>query len=122
MLIKNLTGYMLCNTGNVLEHGDQWWPADTDVFVCLSLNRAREILKQSKYPIWTTIYKVSARNLPCTRIENGLLYTNAPTNIFVDRAVYYAGEQHASSRALLQNAAKIRTDFFKLVNREHRGK
>lgn len=128
MVIDNFTGYMLGNTDSVLVSGDQWWPVDTDVFVCLTLNRAREILRQSHMggntaqPVWTTIYKVKARNLPCTRIKNGLVYTNSPTQIFVDRIVYYTGEPRVSEQDLLRNAAKLRTDFFKLVNNRHRGK
>ncbi len=112
MKVKNVTGYMLANNGAVLLRGDQWWPYDTEVFICLNLDKAKQIIGVSAE--WTTIYRVRAAELECSRIDGGLMYTNDASKIIVDAPVHY-NDRRLSETQLLARAASIRDDFMKLA-------
>ena len=121
MIIKDMTGYMLSGNG-ILKSGEQWWPHDTNVYVCLSLEKAQELLALSHDAslkhgtIWTTIYRVNAKNIDCNKIGNGLVWTNQPTKIIVDCPVYYRAPRMVSEGKLLQNAKRILPRYSRLMN------
>ncbi len=59
-------------------------------------------------------YQVSGRNLVFEQANNGLLYTDVPTKIFVDRIAHRQSPQVVDEEFLLQNA-KRQSAFFDLV-------
>lgn len=117
MIIKNLTGYMLGNRENAPEVGKQWWPYDVQVFVCANMDKAKEILMQSrKYVlnpdlVWTTIYRVQAKDIECQKIENNLIWTKQPTKIIVDSPVFFSTPRYMNEQDLLNNARRIMPRF-----------
>lgn len=122
MILENLNGYMLGNTGHVAMRGDQWLDTNAPVYVCNNLDTAKRILFNSHQcggiatPVWTTIYRVYARNLPVDKIDGNLIYTTCPTKIFVDAPVFYCAPRRITESQLMANAQRIRADFARLVN------
>ena len=122
MKIKNMTGYMLGNRNNVHQVGDAWSNTDCRVWVCTSLDKAKQILFDSQekscldpHCVWTTIYQVSARNLVCEKTHNGMLYTNMPTKIVTDRVVFHKEARKNTDEELLVNARKYHGRFAELM-------
>ncbi len=122
MTIDQLTGFMLGDAEHPMKKGDKWWPYDTQVFVCMDIERAVRILKehQKNYlepnNVWTTVYRVTAQNLEFTKIENGLIWTNQPTKIIVDGPVYFSNPKAANEASLLKNAQTILPHIAKLID------
>lgn len=119
MLIENLVGYVLKGNGRAPNQGDKWWPYNANVYVCTSLDKAKELLKQSHVSggrVWTTVYRVKAQNINCYRFENGIVWTNEPTKLIVDTPVYCAVPHALSGESLLKNARRILPEYSKLMN------
>lgn len=122
MILENLNGYMLGNAGHVATRGDQWWDTDEPVYVCNSLDAAKRILFNSHQyggivaPVWTTIYRVHARNLPVYKIDGDLIYTDRPTQIFVDAPVFYHAPCIITESQLMANARRMRAVFAHFIN------
>ena len=121
MIIKEMTGYMLSG-GGAHRSGENWWPYNTTVYVCLSLEKAKELMSMShKEPlkhgtVWTTIYRVSAQNIDCQKFGDGLMWTNQPTKIIVEGPVYYHAPNKMSEGELLKNAQRILPQYSHLMN------
>lgn len=121
MIIKNMTGYMLSG-GGAHRSGEKWWPYNTNVYVCLSLEKAKELMSTShkeplKYgTVWTTIYRVSAQDIDCQKFGDGLMWTNQPTKIIVEGPVHYHAPNKISEGELLQNAKSILPQYSHLMN------
>ena len=126
MIIKKMTGFMLGNAKNAPEVERQWWPYDVQVFVCANLDKAKEMLMQSrKYAldpdaVWTTIYQVRAENIECQKIENNLIWTKQPTKIIVDRPVFFSAPRYMTEPDLLNNARRILPHFSGLIANTYR--
>lgn len=122
MKIKQLTGYMLGNDNHVVMPGEQWCPNPSCVWICRNLNVARAVLRASHknriydIPVWTTIYRVRARNIPHDRMDNDFIYTDAADKIFVDAVVHYQEPPRITERQLLENAQRIRASFMKTMH------
>lgn len=121
MKIKNFTGFMLGNENNMHQIGAPWMNYDARVWVCPNLAKAKKVLQESQQKmclepgcVWTVIYQVSGRNLLFEQANNGLLYTDVPTKIFVDRIAHRQSPQVVGEEFLLQNA-KRQSAFFDLV-------
>ncbi|MBO5739890.1 MAG: hypothetical protein J6R52_02380 [Alphaproteobacteria bacterium] len=128
MKIANIVGYMLGNSNHVMARGDQWCDAGEQVYICTNKDVAKAILESSQIEmgniIWTTIYRVHANDINIdayTDLRN-LAWTKEGNKIIVDRPVLYRSVQKMSEQHLLQNAAQIRPDYFKLVKGAQRGK
>ncbi len=128
MKISNIVGYMLGNENHVVARGDQWCDAGEQVYICTNIEVAKAILESSQIEmgniIWTTIYRVHANDINIdayTDLRN-LAWTKEGNKIIVDRPVLYRSVQKMLEQHLLQNAAQIRPDYFKLVNGAKRGK
>lgn len=128
MKIANIVGYMLGNSNHVMARGDQWCDAGEQVYICTNKDVAKAILESSQIEmgniIWTTIYRVHANDINIdayTDLRN-LAWTKEGNKIIVDRPVLYRSVQKMLEQDLLQNAAQIRPDYFKLVNGTQRGK
>ena len=122
MKVSNIVGYMLGNENHVVARGDQWCDAGEQVYICTNKEVAKAILESSQIEmgniIWTTIYRVHANDINIdayTDLRN-LAWTKEGNKIIVDRPVLYRSVQKMSEQHLLQNAARIRTDYFKLAN------
>ncbi|MBQ8473362.1 MAG: hypothetical protein IJ500_00690 [Alphaproteobacteria bacterium] len=121
MIINEMTGYMLSG-GGAHRSGEKWWPYNTNVYVCMSLEKAKELMAMShKEPlthgtVWTTIYRVSAQNIDCQKFGDGLMWTNQPTKIIVDGPVYYHAPNKMSEGELLKNARRILPQYSHLMN------
>ena len=113
MNVNQLTGFMLGASKRRGKKGEAWLPFDVEVYVCADMATAMEILESSRRcmlepnPVWTTIYRVKADNINCTKIEGGLIWTNQPTKLIVEAPVYYGTPKTMSESQLLQNAKKI---------------
>ena len=128
MKIANIVGYMLGNSNHVMARGDQWCDAGEHVYICTNKEVAKAILESSQIGVgdivWTTIYRVHANDINIdayTDLRN-LAWTKEGNKIIVDRPVLYRSVQKMLEQHLLQNAAQIRPDYFKLVNGAQRGK
>ena len=122
MKIKSMTGYMLGNRNNVHQIGNAWANADCRVWVCTTLDKAKQILLDSQeksclnpHCVWTTIYQVSARDLVCEKTHNGILYTNTPTKIVTERVVYNKEVDGMTDAELLKNARRQYGRFAELM-------
>lgn len=110
MKIKNMTGYMLGNDHRKYKIGDAWANHDSRVWVCPSADKAKQILQKSQANtlepccVWTTIYRVSARDIVCEKSSGGLWYTCTPTKICVERVVYAQNAHNIAETQLIQNA------------------
>ena len=122
MKISQLTGFVLGTSKRRAKKGEAWLPFDVEVYVCADMPTAMKILANSHSgtiepnPVWTTIYRVKADNIDCTKIEGGLIWTNQPTRLIVDTPVYYAAPKELSESQLLKNAKKILPRISTLMN------
>jgi hypothetical protein len=122
MKIANIVGYMLGNSNHVMARGDQWCDAGEQVYICTNKEVAKAILESSQIGVgdivWTTIYRVHARDIDISAYTDlrNLAWTKEGNKIIVDKPVLYRSVQKMSEQHLLQNAARIRTDYFKLAN------
>ena len=113
MKIKHFTGFMLGNPDCPHTAGTQWMTYDDRVWVCPNLSKAKRVLQASHekvlepHCVWTTIYQVSAHDITFEQANNGLLYTNTPTKIFVDRVAYRRAPDVLTEGQLTANARKI---------------
>ena len=126
MKIKNFTGFMLGNEHSVHQIGAPWMNYDAHVWVCQNLAKAKKVLAESQqrmniepHAIWTTIYQVSGHDMVFEQANNGLLYTETPTKLYVDRVVLRQPPKMIDEEFLLQNVQK-HAEFFDLVNRRVR--
>lgn len=122
MKIKSLTGYMLGNPNCAHCVGGAWTEQDSRVWICASLEKAKQILRDSQQKtlepccVWTTIYQVSARDIVCEKTHDGLWYTNTPSKICVDRVVYdNPNALKITDAQLMINARKQYGRFAKLM-------
>ena len=128
MKISNIVGYMLGNENHVVAGGDQWCDAGEQVYICTNKEVAKAILESSQIGVgnivWTTIYRVRANyiNIDAYTDLRNLAWTKEGNKIIVDTPVLYRPVQKKTQAQLLQNAAQIRPDYFKLVNGVQRGK
>ena len=123
MKIKNFTGFMLGNEHSVHPIGTSWMNFDARVWVCPNLAKAKKVLAESQQrmniepnAIWTTIYQVSGRNICFDQANNGLLYTDMSTKLYVERVVLRQCPKMIEEEFLLQNAHK-HAGVFGFVNR-----
>lgn len=121
MKVKNFTGFMLGNEGCVHQIGSQWLNYDAHIWVCPNLSKAKKVLQESQkrmnlepHAIWTTIYQVSGRDMVFEQGKDGLLYTDAPTKLFVERVALRQPVQTLDEEFLLQNA-KQQSVFFDVI-------
>lgn len=127
MKISNIVGYMLGNENHVVVRGDQWCDAGEQVYICTNKEAAQAILESSQMGIgnvvWTTIYRVRANdiNINAYTHSRNLAWTKEGNKIIVDTPVLYRPLIKMSQAQLLQNAARIRADYFKLVNGAQKG-
>ena len=121
MKLKNMTGYMLGNPANVYSVGSAWANVDSRVWVCATLDKAKRVLRESQQNmigpgcVWTTIYQVSAHDIVCEKTYDGLWYTNTPTKLCVDRAVFHKDVRQITDADLLVNARKQHGQFARLM-------
>ena len=126
MQINKMVGYMLGNSSHVVGRGEQWCDAGIQVFVCANQDTARAILdasqKESLEPhiVWTTVYRVQAKNINVDKFENDLMWTTQGDKIFVDGPVMYREPEIMTEQRLLQNARLIRPHFSRLINNNKR--
>lgn len=117
---------MLGNSSHVVGRGEQWCDAGIQVFVCANQDTARAILdasqKESLEPhiVWTTVYRVQAKNINVDKFENDLMWTTQGDKIFVDGPVMYREPEIMTEQRLLQNARLIRPHFSRLINNNKR--
>ena len=123
MTINQLTGFMLGTSKRRARKGEAWLPFDVDVYVCADMATAMELLTASQSgavlepnPVWTTIYRVKADDINCTKIESGLIWTNQPTKLIVDAPVYYGTPRVLPESWLLKNAKNILPRMSMLMN------
>lgn len=119
--MKNMVGYMLGNP-NVEHHvGCERCKSDCRVCICPTRGIAERKLaeSQSNYlkpgGVWTTIYQVSAKDIACERGCDGLLYTNMPTGIVVDRVVFHKDTRQITDADLIVKARKQYGKFARLM-------
>ncbi len=122
MKLDNLVGYMLAGRGRVIVPGERWINYDVPVYICTTLDKAKEILEESHIrtlepsPVWTTIYRVVAKDIDCDKYDNERVWTRQASRIFVDKPVFYKEPHKLSEVALLRNAQRILPHFSKLMN------
>ena len=117
--IDNFTGYMLGNNLHQVAPGQQWWPVDTSVFVCLNIDAARDILEETQRfahsTVWTTIYRVKALRVNYERIDGKLLWTRDASKLIVDATVFYKNVPQISDDVLLRRAHAIMPAYSRLI-------
>lgn len=113
MKIRNFTGFMLGNEHSQHQIGGAWLNHDAHVWVCPNLAKAKKVLLESQRrmnlepnAIWTTVYQVSGRDVVFEQANNGLLYTDAPTKLYVDRIVWQKQPDIMTEEFLLFNAQR----------------
>lgn len=118
MKIKNFTGFMLGNENSVHLVGMPWMDFDAHVWVCPNLAKAKKVLVESQRrmniepgAIWTMIYQVSGRDVVFEQANNGLLYTDVPTKIYVDRVVLHQRPEMITEDFLQKNAQILAQSF-----------
>lgn len=123
MKIKNFTGYMLGNEHSLHQIGAPWMGFDAHVWACPNLAKAKKVLAESHrrmclepHAVWTIVYQVSGRDMVFEQANNGLLYTETPTKLYVDRIVLNKQPDLISEEFLLRNAQQ-QSEFFDLVSR-----
>ncbi len=118
---------MLGNERCVHRVGDAWIGVDCRVWICPNLAKAEKVLQNSQMnrldpgEMWTTIYQVNARDIVCEQSGNGLLYTNTPTKIVVNRIVAHHMPRELTAEQILARARNVRREYMTLVeglNRE----
>ena len=127
MKFRHLTGFMLGNNRCAHMVGECWSDSDCRVWLCPSLAKEEKVLQKSQMErlepetMWTTIYQVSAKDIVCEQSGNGLLYTNTPSKIFVERIVAHHMPCEMTQDQLLARARNARHRFATLIeglNRE----
>ena len=119
--MKNMVGYMLGNPSVEHHVGCEWCKSDCRVWICPMRGIAERKLaeSQSNYlkpgGVWTTIYQVSAKDIACERDCDGLLYTNTPTKIVVDRVVFHKDTRQITDADLIVKARKQHGKFARLM-------
>ncbi len=117
---------MLGNQNTAHPLGQSWCNVDERVWVCPNLAKAKKVLAESQrfslepHCVWTTIYKVVAENIQFEQANNGLLYTNTPTKVIVERIVFQQMPQITSEQQLLRRAGTIMPSYKKLMNGAHK--
>lgn len=118
-ILNNFTGYMLGNGNHLGQPGQPWWPYDTSVFVCLDIDKARNVLEQSwldaNSVIWTTIYRVTAPSISYDCINNNMLWTHDASKLIVDGPVYHRSIPNISEAVLLNRARLMRPAFARFI-------
>ena len=124
-----ITGYMLGNENHIVLRGDQWSDAGEYLYICTNKEFAQTILEHSQQCvlepnniIWTTIYRVHANNINIDKYSHGnnLAWTAEGNKIIVDKPVFYRKAISQSEQRLLNNAIRIRSDFFKIFNNKNK--
>lgn len=121
MKVKSLTGFMLGNERCAHHIGSVWADYDTRVWICPNLAKAEKVLQNSQQnrlepaTMWTTIYQIHAKDIVCEQSGNGLLYTNTPTKIIVDRIVAHHEPRVMTEQELLNNVRSTRQKFMRLL-------
>ena len=123
MKVKNFTGFVLGNENAIHKIGAPWMECDVHVWVCPNLTKAKKILEESHkvgvlnpHPVWTTIYQVSGTDMVFEQANNGLLYTDVPSKLYVNRVVWKKRPEVPTEEFLLNNAKK-NSRLLDLVNR-----
>ena len=123
MKVKNFTGFVLGNENAVPQIGAPWMKTDMHVWVCPNLAKAKKVLVEShkisvldRHPVWTTIYQVSGTDMVFEQANNGLLYTDVPSKLYVNRVVWKKRPEVPTEEFLLNNAKK-NSRLLDLVNR-----
>lgn len=119
-IVKDFGGYMLADSTRHLQFGQSWWPYDTKVYVCPTLEQAKKILFEDldkthiepERPL-TVIYRVFAPKINVVRGPDGYFWTNQATKLHAGDVVYTYTQPEISNEALLENAANIMTTFSK---------
>lgn len=121
MRFRNFTGFILGNARHEYRPGMQWVEQDERLWVCPNLDTARRVLIESHKrlavehkPIWTTVYQVSGRDVVFEKGLNGLLYTDTPSKLFVERRVWVQMPKMITEEDLLANAGVIRNKLAKI--------
>lgn len=123
MKFRNMTGYMLGNAHCVHKPGAPWTTNDVPVWICPTIRKALEILERSHInhldgnALWTTIYRVVARDIECIQMKNGLWFTDRPTKIYVDEPVLYKEPMQLTEEQLLARAAEIMPTMHKITRK-----
>jgi hypothetical protein len=113
---------MLAGRGRTIVSGARWINYDIPVYICTTLDKAKEILGESHIrtlepsPVWTTIYRVVATDIDCDKYDSGRVWTRQSSKIFVDKPVFYKEPRSLSETALLRNAQRILPHVSKLMN------
>ena len=113
---NKVIGYMLGNKSHVVVHGDQWCQPGIPVYICANKDTARAILEDSqKFAlepnniVWTTIYRVRAKDIEIDKYEHDLIWTHQGNKIIVEAPVFYRDAPKISEEYLLNNARQIRS-------------
>ena len=130
MKFRNMTGDMLGNERCEHRSGAPWANDNYyPVWICPTLRKALEILEASQNAhldgniVWTTIYRVVARDIECELMKNGLWLTHTPTKIYVDEPVMYKNPNFfMTEEQLLSNANDIRMRFSKITRKAFKEK
>lgn len=117
MIIKKLTGYMLSNVSDSLPSGQPWWPFNTNVYVCMNLETAKQIMFADG--IWKTIYRVKAKNISCKKIDGNIIQTDESTKIIVVSPVLYSARSNRTEADLLRNAKHALPRFSKIMKQAY---
>lgn len=123
MKFRNMTGYMLGTINNQRRPGSQWTMDNAPVWICPTMRKAFEILERSQTNhldgnvLWTTIYRVVARDIECVQMKNGLWFTEQPTRIYVDEAVLYKDPMQLTEEQLLARATEIMPKLHKITRK-----
>lgn len=123
MKMDKLVGFMLTTNRQGVASGERWSEYDVPVYICATLDRAKQILENShKKPlepntVWTTVYRVVANDIKIDRIENGLFWTHQARKIFADTPVFYKEPRPITEAQLLCNAKRILPQMAIIMNR-----
>ena len=121
MKIKHFTGFMLGCDDYPKQIGTQWLTHDCRVWVCPNLAKAKRVLRASHqkmlepHNVWTRIYQVSANDVVFEQGNDGLLYTNTPTKIFVERIALQQQPDVINEQQLMLNARKFSKKLLQLM-------
>lgn len=111
---------MLGNSRHQVAPCDKWWPYDTQVYVCLDMDKARQILEQSQFladsVVWTTIYRVAALSINYDYIKDNMLWTRDASKLLVEVPVFYKDIPHISDKVLLNRARLMGPAYARLIN------
>ena len=87
-----------------------------------AIAEAKKVLEESQKcgflesgAVWTKIYQVSGQDVVFEQGKNGLLYTGAPTKLYVNRVVYQKKPALITEEMLLKKAKRY-SEIFELIN------